>query len=376
MPAYDITWTDVKVTPPAPSTAAWTWPAEDDTSSQNNLISGLVFDICMTSLSDCVNWVEADACSNTSNLGIWARLPRSIFMGIDTVYMDNPAEAKQLYKPFDASAITCTPNGFQGYLAPNSTIEIKFDPGYYLTGYTTYKDGKGATLGLAITAKAFNSWGDDTMTYLVGEAFKYGGLNYQQGDDIETRYPLMQSTNTRTGDPAAIWVYGFSGHISGRDKVDGGGGYFDMDVYNTTEWIPALDLVYNGSANYNCCFMIDFQGCSDAIIEESLCQDAADNFCDNNKNDYMCRKYLAAKDADSTNNTHTATDMLFGVNPAPGTVSSFVGGPHREGFSNRRDWDGMMPILLIILVIILAMVTCQIFLPGEPAEFAKGHLHQ
>lgn len=391
MPAYTVVTTTTKVTPPPPSTQAWSWPASGVNADYANLISGLVFDICMTSLSDCVNWIEKDACTNPSRYGIWARLPRSIFMGIDTVYMDNPAEAKQLYKPYDASAITCTPNNFQGFLAPNSTIEIKFDPGYYLTGYTTYKDGLGATLGIALQAKAINSWGNDTMTYLLGEAFKYGGLNYQQGDAIETRYPLLQSTNTASGDPAAIWVYGFQGHLSGRDKLDGGGGYFDMDQYGTTEWYPALDLVYNGSANYNCCFMIDFQGCSDAIIEDSLCLDATNNFCSNNKNDYMCRKYLAAQANDSNGNTHTATDMLFGVNPpssgtwvppttiittgttsptgvqtvtsvttksgfTPAPVSAPVSDLAMEGFQGGGNWEGMMPILLLILVVIVAMM--------------------
>jgi hypothetical protein len=364
-----------------PKGVPWTWPADPTNPLvANNLISGFVFNIYMTAFSNCISYSDMAKCKD--NTTIWANLPRSIFMSIDTVYMDNPAEYKQLWKPIDANAAT-SPAQWGALLAPNSTIEIKFDPGYYLGEYACYKDPYGAVVGMKLVAQTAD--GSQSKTYEIGEA-----MTYQDFNDPSTIFNRYQGTAFVPSScmSGSNYVTGFSGYMSNRGRDNQHGGFFSMDTCTASIPPPAISIDYNNSANYQCCFKSDLSKCTDEIAALELCEPAVNTFCTAKPTDYTCRKYLAAQKLDSgdtTGQSHTALAMLYGFdsngnpinrNPDGGTGAYVVITGTPDGYdtsvtlerfsepdyepSGESCYNTVLLLLLIVIVALLfaASVSC------------------
>lgn len=239
-----------------------------------HLISGL----SVKYYSDMRKWIDCTRKTCTENekgLNVLIAVPQTLMIDLDTVYISNPFDPVQIWKPIEYS----TGSARAGSLGGNDVFDVKFPPDYFLAGISFLKDpNTGGAYGLGLAA--LKKDGSDVKLYNIGQAWNYPwGPDSMDNPKGTLMYYLVQSR----GFDNTPYMVELGGLQSTRDNANHVGQFMTFDGCKYGSVAPMLEIAYPGDRVYKCCF---FGECPD----QTLCPAAKRKWCDKNPTEYSCRR--------------------------------------------------------------------------------------
>lgn len=255
-----------------------------------HLISGL----SVKYYSDVRTWfdcsrVNCDA--NMNQLNLMVSVPQTLMVDIDTVYVSNPLEPTQIWKPIEYNTGSAQPARLQS----NDLFEVKFPTGYFLALVGTLRDPRtGGIYGVSFGTLPFQVPAGGYLPSRDLKSFDIGaGWTFTWGppsvDNPPGTLQYYYDEFHQTPGVGGIWATSIGGQLSTRDQSNSNGQYmtFASCTFGTIQ--PNLTIAYPGDRNYKCCFLN--QGtCNNYVQKDSqLCQQAISNWCRAHPTEYSCR---------------------------------------------------------------------------------------
>jgi hypothetical protein len=202
---------------------------------------------------------------------IRASIPVSLLVDIDTIYLSNPMDLRQIYKPIEPvfqSSGLCNPHPPLQY---NDIMDIKFDEGYFLASIHVHKDSKlkvnGGIYGMELDA--INYYTNDVKKYYLGYS-KYYFHTYENANSgvPANLSPFYYIYDYVPNDMSTPFITGFSGRQNTKqaDSIMGipqpNNNYMDITTAQFGDPQLELEVNYPGDDVMLCCFGYDTTKCT------------------------------------------------------------------------------------------------------------------
>lgn len=273
----------------------------------NNLISGLSFKFYNYDyMENILHTVNNDKWLDKREIKSAVRIPVSLLIDIDTIYLSNPLDPKQIYKPIEPIFTETGLNNPTNNIS-NDIMDFKFKPGYFLSSIILYKDAKiGKNGGIyGIYAVVMNYFKRNIEYVKIGYAqyfakiMSYETLPVTVIDRAPVYIGYKQLGDFNKGEYFVTTLSGIQNTKTiNQDLMPSTtGNFMDINVsFGNPELV--LEVNYPGDDIYQCCFGYNKDKCNSKIDnidvyimpEDPICVIAKTNWCKLHPTDYACRK--------------------------------------------------------------------------------------